>query len=102
MFLKYMFAQFVVEFGWILDSMAKSYVDYDVKAQVFVRVRLVSGRYVRMLRRRLLEGTGLRSSTASSENVLVVSDFVDGVRWRCWSRACLVLLKGALALKDVV
>ena len=97
-----MFVQFVVEFGWILDSMAKSYVDYGVKAQVFVRVRLVSGRYVRMLRRRLLEGTGLRSSTASSENVLVVRDFVDGFRWRCWFRVCLVLLKGALALKDVV
>ena len=71
-----MFVQFVVEFGWILDSMAKSYVDYDVKAQVFVRVRLVSGRYVRMLRRRLLEGTGLRSSTASSEKLV-------GCEWFC-------------------
>ena len=73
------FVKFVVEFGWILDMMAKSYVDGDVKAQVFDRVRLVSGCHAQMLRRRYREGTGLRCSSASSEDfVWVMSDFVVG------------------------
>ena len=51
-------------FGMVLVSMAKSYVDADVKAQVFARVRLDSGRHGQSLRRRRCEGNGLRSCTA--------------------------------------
>jgi hypothetical protein len=57
-------------FGWIMDMTAKSYVDGDVKAQVFDRVRLVSGCYVQMLRRRHHDGVGLQSSSESSEDWL--------------------------------
>ena len=37
------FVMFFIMFGWILDMMAESYVQCDVKAQVFDRVRLDYG-----------------------------------------------------------
>ena len=44
------FVKFVVVFGWILDMMAKSYVDVDVKAWCFGAVWRDSGCHAQMLR----------------------------------------------------
>jgi hypothetical protein len=40
MFVGKMFVQLVMLFGWILDVVAESYLQYTVKAQVFGSVRL--------------------------------------------------------------
>lgn len=64
------FVQFVILYGLFLDVVAKSYVECELKAMVFDRVRLVSGHDAQVLRRRHQEGTGLRCSTARSEDWL--------------------------------
>ena len=64
------FVQFVILHGLFLDVMAKSYVECELKAMVFDRVRLVFGHDAQVLRRRHQEGTGLRCSTARSEDWL--------------------------------
>ena len=64
------FVQFELLYGLFLDVVAKSYVDIDVKAQVFDRVRLDLGCHGQILRRRRCGGEVPRFSSAGSEDWL--------------------------------
>ena len=71
------FVQFDVQFGLLVDVMARSYVDTVPEAMIFDRVRLDVGCHAHTHRSERCDGKDLRCSSASSENfVWVMSDFL--------------------------
>ena len=71
------FVQFDVQFGLLVDVMARSYVDTVPESMIFDRVRLDVGCHAHTHRSERCDGKDLRCSSASSENfVWVMSDFL--------------------------